>query len=145
MTTPLEVAKLAPAQYQALFAVSRALGEGEIPAALKHLVDLRVSQINGCAFCIDLHTTEALKGGEAKSRTDAVANWRASGAFSEAERTALAYAEALTRCDDAALAQSSPELARHYTPRQVAELTLVIGVINAWNRIGIAAHTVEFA
>ena len=94
MTTPLEVAKLAPVPYQALFAVSRALAEGEIPGALKHLVDLRVSQINGCAFCIGMHTAEALKGGEAKSRTDAVADWRASGAFSAAERAAFAYAEA---------------------------------------------------
>lgn len=145
MTTPLEVAKLAPVQYQGLFAVSRALGEGEIPAALKHLVDLRVSQINGCAFCINLHTTEALKGGEAKSRTDAVANWQASGAFTDAERAAFAYAEALTRCDETEIAAASRDLAAHFTHKQVAELTLVIGVINAWNRVGIAAHAVAFA
>lgn len=145
MTTPLEVAKLAPAQYQALFAVSRALGEGEIPAALKHLVDLRVSQINGCGFCIALHATEALKGGEAKSRTDAVANWYVSGAFTDAERAAFAYAEALTRCDEPAIAEASRGLGPHFTPRQVAELTLVVGVINAWNRVGIAAHAAAFA
>jgi len=145
MTTPLDVAKLAPDQYQGLFAVSRALEGGDIPVALKHLVDLRVSQINGCDFCIDMHTTQALKGGEAKSRTDAVADWRASGAFSDAERAAFAYAEALTSCAAVAIATAAPGLSGHFTQKQVAELTLTVGVINAWNRVGIAAHAAVLA
>ena len=87
----------APELYAALSNVSKALEHAGLPGGLNHLIDLRVSQLNGCAYCIGLHTSWALRDGERRERLEAVANWRDSALFTPDERAAFAWAEALTQ------------------------------------------------
>lgn len=112
---------------------------------LAHLIEVRVSQINGCAFCLDMHAQEARRWGETQQRLDCLAGWRDYPGFTPGEKAALAWAEALTL-----VAQNhAPEvlyqaLTAHFDERQIVDLTVVITVINAWNRlqIGMAATPV---
>jgi len=109
---------------------------------LLELVRLRVSQINGCAYCIDMHSTAARRLGVDDQRMHLLSAWREAGVFSDAESAALEWAEALTRLPagpetDAAYAQA----ARHFPTHRLAELTLVVADINAWNRVMTAART----
>lgn len=140
MTMRFDVSKQAPAAYEALYAVTRVLEAGALPKPLKHLVDLRVSQVNGCAFCINLHTSWALADGERQERLDAVAGWRDSNEFTPDERVALAWAEALTERRTGQFDALHGDLLRHFSETEVAELTMMVAVINAWNRVGIAGH-----
>ncbi len=117
----------------------RACGLGE---PLLELVKIRASQINGCAFCIDMHVTAARRLGMDEQRLHLLAAWREAPAFIAAERAALEWAEILTRLPngevpDAAYAQ----VGAHFTPGQVAGLTLAVAEINAWNRLMMAAST----
>lgn len=130
----------APDLYAALFAVSKALGETGLPGTLKHLIDLRVSQINTCAYCIGLHTDWARRDGESRERIAAVAEWSTSALFTPDERAAFAWAEALTRREHDHLDALHAELGRHFDRAQVGALTMAVAVINAWNRVGIASH-----
>ena len=109
-----------------------------IEPRLHALVELRVSQINGCAFCVDLHATEARAAGEGQQRLDCIAVWRECQFFNESERAALAWAEALTDISR----QGAPEilyedLKRHFSDEEVVDLTLIVAQMNAWNRLAI--------
>lgn len=109
-----------------------------IESRLHALVELRVSQINGCAFCVDLHATEARAAGEREQRLDCLAAWRECQFFGEAERAALAWAEAVTDLPR----QGAPEtlyedLKRHFSDEEVVDLTLIIAQMNAWNRLAV--------
>jgi len=130
----------APELYAALFNVAKALDHAGLPGGMKHLIDLRVSQVNGCSYCIGLHTGWALRDGERRERLDAVADWQGSALFTPDERAALAWAEALTRHEHARLDGLHAELARHFSRGQIAALTVAVAAINAWNRVGIASH-----
>ena len=105
---------------------------------LLELVKLRVSQINGCAYCLDMHSKDARAGGETEQRLHLLAAWREAPFYSAAERAALAWAEALTnlaqRHPDPALVQ---ELKTHFSDREIADLTLAITQINSWNRFAV--------
>ncbi|MGA4633815.1 carboxymuconolactone decarboxylase family protein [Pseudomonas solani] len=113
----------------------------DLPPALVHLVHLRASQLNGCAFCVRMHTREAREGGETSERLDRLVVWRHSGDFSAAEKAALAWTEALTRIDDerdyAVLRQA---LREHFSETQIAALTTQVAMINLWNRIQVSKH-----
>lgn len=126
--------------YQALYAVTNVLGEGALPHSLKHLIDLRVSQLNGCSYCIDLHTDWGKRDGETVERLAAVADWRNSALFTAAERAAFEWAEALTERRVAAIDGLHASLGEHFDRAGVAELTMMVAVVNAWNRVGIAFH-----
>ena len=119
-----------------------AAAKGHMPsvdAGLRALVELRVSQINGCAYCVDLHTTEARAAGEGQQRLDCLTVWRETPFFNEAERAALAWAEAVTRvADDGAPEDLFRNLGAHFTEKQTVDLTLIIAQMNAWNRIAIS-------
>ncbi|GAC1033352.1 carboxymuconolactone decarboxylase family protein [Pseudomonas sp. No.21] len=112
-----------------------------LPRALVHLVHLRASQLNGCAFCVRMHTREAREGGETSERLDRLVVWRHSGDFSAAEKAALAWTEALTRIDDerdyAALRQA---LRERFDETQISALTTQVAMINLWNRIQVSKH-----
>jgi AhpD family alkylhydroperoxidase len=138
MQPRLDYRKNAPEAYRAMLALERVLAEGPLPSRLRHLVKLRASQINGCAYCIDLHSKEARKDGEAQQRLDLLCAFRESPLFTEAERAALAWTEAVTDVSrtgapDAAYAA----LERHFDARQIAALGFVISTINAWNRLAV--------
>lgn len=106
-----------------------------------HLVRLRASQINRCAFCVKMHTKEAREDGETNERLDRVIVWDQVSDFSEKERAALAWTEALTVLDPRAnLGAFRARLREHFSEKELAILTANIGMINLWNRIGVSQH-----
>lgn len=143
MNTPrLPWTTLAPAQYKALAGVSQSLRESSIGGVLIELVQTRVSQINGCAFCLDMHARELRKAGESWKRMNAVAAWRETDLFTPKEAAALHWAETLTRLSDRPV-ESEPAfqaLRAHFTDQEIVELNWAIATINAWNRMAIGMH-----
>jgi AhpD family alkylhydroperoxidase len=116
------------------------LRDSAVPAATQELVRLRASQINGCGFCTDMHTKEALHAGESQQRLHLVAVWREAAVFTEAERAALELAEQGTRMADAAggvTDEAWANAAKHYDDDQLIALVSVIALINAFNRMNV--------
>lgn len=142
MNSPrLPYTTLAAGPYQALAQVSAALRTSSLGLPLLELVYTRVSQINGCGYCLDMHTRALRAAGEESRRLDTLAGWRECPFFSERERAALAWAETLTEvarngAPDAAFDALRP----HFDDREIAELTFAISVINAWNRVAVGMH-----
>jgi AhpD family alkylhydroperoxidase len=117
-----------------------ALHNSSLPAATQELVKLRASQINGCSFCTDMHTKEALHAGESQQRLNMVAAWREAKVFTEAERAALELAEQGTRIADAAGGVTDDAWAnavKYYDDEQLIALVAVIALINAYNRMNV--------
>ena len=103
------------------------------------MVRLRASQINGCAYCIDVHTSDARKAGESERRLSAVAVWRETPFFNETERAALEWTESVTLVASTRVPDEVWERVRqHFTPAELVDLTLLVNTINAWNRFAIA-------
>ncbi|WP_018412155.1 carboxymuconolactone decarboxylase family protein [Methyloversatilis thermotolerans] len=131
--------RLAADAFKTLYSLSDLLAHGKLDRKLVELVYLRVSQMNGCAYCLDMHATELRRLGEDSQRLDTVAGWRECGFFSDAERAALDWAESLTRIADSAPDDAQfAALQAHFDDAQIAELTFVVATINAWNRIAIS-------
>jgi AhpD family alkylhydroperoxidase len=121
-------------------AAGKALKDSPLPTATQELVALRVSQINGCAVCIDMHTKEAAAAGETSVRVNLVAAWREATVFTEAERAALELAEEGTRVADAAGGVSDEVwayVAKHYDEEQLTALVILISFMNTVNRLNI--------
>ncbi|BCH22346.1 alkyl hydroperoxide reductase AhpD [Mesorhizobium sp. L-8-10] len=138
-------AMILPGAMHALQALNAVTENGIVPARTIHLLHLRVSQINGCGVCVDMHPRMARKDGETDQRLFAVAAWRDTPYFTDAERAALALAEAVTRLSD----RSDPvpddiwaDAARHYDEQALAALLVSISVINVWNRLNAATRQV---
>jgi AhpD family alkylhydroperoxidase len=113
----------------------------ELDPQLRELVKIRASQINGCAFCLDLHLSDARAMGEDQQRLDTVGGWHDSPFFTARERAALALTESITRLADGPVADSVyAEAERHFDPPELAQLILAITAINAWNRMSVAAQ-----
>ncbi|MCE1237117.1 MAG: carboxymuconolactone decarboxylase family protein [Hyphomicrobiales bacterium] len=126
----------APEAYEALGALSRAVDATGLDKGLTELVKLRVSQINGCAFCVGFHLALARRVGVAQEKLDFVAVWREAGVFSPRETAALAWAERLTAMATAPFGDdASAALLSVFSPDEVIPLTVAIANINAWNRI----------
>lgn len=112
---------------------------GSISADLRAIVELRVSQINGCAYCVDLHSHEARAAGVAQRKLDCVAVWREAPFFDAAERAALDWAEAVTRIAEGGAPQALFDaLGAQFSDQQVVDLTLIIAQMNAWNRLAVS-------
>lgn len=125
---------------KSVHSVTKALAESALPASTRELVNLRASQINGCGFCIDMHTKEAELDGETQQRLQLVAAWRESTVFTEAERAALELAEQGTRLADAAGGVPDEvweRAAKHYDEEQLVALVCLIGIINLYNRLNV--------
>ncbi|MGW8353832.1 carboxymuconolactone decarboxylase family protein [Streptomyces wedmorensis] len=126
--------------FKHLMAAGRAVKESTVPAATQELVALRVSQINGCAVCVDMHTKDAAHAGETPLRLNLVAAWREATVYTEAERAALELAEEGTRTADAAGGVSDEVWARaalHYNEEQLVALVMHIGFMNLANRLNV--------
>jgi AhpD family alkylhydroperoxidase len=141
MTNPI---MLVPDAMQAAMALASAAKKGDVPAKTLDLVHLRVSQINGCSLCVDMHA-HGRQRDETDERMLAVAAWRDAPYFTDAERAALALAEAATRLSD----RSDPvpdeiwnEAAKHYDELQLATLVLNIALTNLWNRVNVTTRQV---
>lgn len=113
-----------------------------LASPVRDLVRLRASQLNGCAYCVDMHAKDARSAGEREERIDAVAVWRETPFYSQAERAALALTEAVTLCAESHVpAAVWDEAADVFGPAELAALVGLIVAINAWNRIGVATRT----
>lgn len=132
-----EFSRAAAPVRDALLALSRAVDASGLDNSLTELVKLRASQINGCAFCVQLHLNMARKLKIPAEKLDLVAVWREAGIFSERENAALAWTEAMTRLTETREAAEG-ELAKHFSPSEAMFLTVAIATINQWNRIAIA-------
>ena len=142
MTHPAFALTAATAPLMALGAAAKGAG---LPTTTIELVNLRCSQINGCSVCVHMHARDLRKAGETDERIDTVAGWRDTPWFTDAERAALALAEALTRLADRPEAvpdEVYAAAAEHYDEQQLAGLILSIGVVNLWNRLNIATGQV---
>jgi AhpD family alkylhydroperoxidase len=123
-----------------LISAGQAVSDSGLPTATRHLVEIRASQINGCAYCTDMHTKDAALAGESQVRLNLVATWREATVFTEAERAALELAEQGTRLADAAggvTDEAWANAAKHYDEDQLAGLVAQIAIINAWNRLNV--------
>ncbi|MGK7652242.1 carboxymuconolactone decarboxylase family protein [Roseovarius sp. B08] len=128
--------KRAKAGFEPMFAVETAIQGSTLEPLLIHLIKLRSSQINGCAFCIQMHVAEALKDGETPLRLHMLPAWRESGLYSARERAALGWTEALTRlADTGAPDEDWAAVEAAFDVDERAWLTLSIGAINLWNRV----------
>jgi len=137
-----------PDAFQALQALGKAVHNRGVPTETLELVNLRASQINGCSVCVDMHARDLKKAGETDERVFAVAAWRDTPYFTDAERAALALAEAVTRLSDRADSVSDEiweEAARHYDEEALAALTISIAQVNLWNRLNAATRQVAGA
>jgi AhpD family alkylhydroperoxidase len=131
--------KTAPSAQAALLAMGKAADESGLDKEIVELVKLRVSQINNCAFCLQIHLNVARKLGVTQEKLDLVATWHEAGIFSERECAALAWAETLTRLADHSVSDDAYDAVRkHFSEEQLVFLSVAIGTINAWNRLGAA-------
>lgn len=134
----------APDLMQAFLALNTAIESAGLEKSLMHLVKLRASQINGCAFCVDMHTREARKDGESEQRLYLTSAWHDSFLYSDRERLALGWTEALTRLGAETPDDASYEAMKvQFSEQELIQLTAVITMINTWNRLSIAFRAVH--
>lgn len=145
--TRIDLFAAAPDAAKRMYAFSQATTQSAEKAGIDtktlHLLEIRASQINGCAWCLDMHTRDARKNGETQRRIDLVTTWRETELFTEPERAALALTESLTRLAET---QSVPDevyeqVTKHFDEQQTGALIMSICVINSWNRMNVAART----
>ena len=136
----MDISRLAPEAYRHLLQLEGVIA-GKLDRKLFHLIKLRASQINGCAFCIGMHSDEALRDGDSPERLLLLDAWQESSAFSEKERAALLWVEELTRIAESHASKPAFDgLKRFFSEEEVAYLTLAGALINTWNRIAIASR-----
>ncbi|MBC7212136.1 MAG: carboxymuconolactone decarboxylase family protein [Pseudomonas sp.] len=134
----IEWAKHSPEAYKAMIGLEQALVASGLEHSLLELIRLRASQINGCAYCVNMHANDARKAGETEARLQTLSVWRETRYFSERERAALTWVESLTRLAERGAPQDEYQaLLEHFSAKEVANLTLAIATINAWNRFGV--------
>lgn len=145
MSPRLNPAALAPEAYRAMLALEKYLHASSLPQTTLGLVKLRASQINGCAYCVDMHSHDAKAAGETDERLYAVAAWREAPFFTPAERAALDFTEAATRMADHGHGVPDAvwaEAAEHHDEATMAALVFAVSTINAWNRVAVSCRTV---
>ena len=137
-TSRVNYAQVAPHAFKALLGLEKALGESSLEKSLHELIKIRASQLNACAYCIDMHTRDALKLGETPRRIFALSAWRETPFFTDRERAALLWTETLTLlAEKGAPEDIYKEVAEQFNDRELADLTFAIATINAWNRFGV--------
>ncbi len=144
----MSIRKPAADGLKAMYALEAYLNAGPVPRATLDLLRLRVSQINGCGYCVDMHAREAAEAGVSDRRVHGLAAWRDTPFYSDAERAALALAEAATRIADNPAGVPDDvwaEAAAHYDEESLAVLVMAIGSINTWNRINVTLRNAPAA
>jgi AhpD family alkylhydroperoxidase len=125
-------------------AATRQLDAAGVDHRLRELLRLRVSQLNGCAYCVDMHTTDARAVGETEQRLAGLPVWHETPFFTDAERAALAFAEAMVAMAETHVPRATYDaVAEHYSPEQVAALVALVVTVSAWNAIGVSTRTWE--
>ena len=135
--------KVAPGVFEAMFGLGNYLQNCGLEESLINLVCLRASQINGCAYCLDMHWKDLRAAGEAEQRLYGLDAWEESPYYSDRERAALAWTEAVTNLSEGHVSDEAYERVRRlFSEKELADLTLAIATINSWNRLNIAGRTV---
>jgi AhpD family alkylhydroperoxidase len=143
MQSRIDAAKVAPGAYKAMLGLEAYLHESGLELPLLRLIKLRASQINGCAYCIDMHWKDLRAIGEGEQRLYGLDAWHESPYYTDRERAALAWTEAVTRITEGHVPDDVYEKVRqHFSEKELADLTLAVATINAWNRLIIATRTV---
>jgi AhpD family alkylhydroperoxidase len=133
--------KAAPQAYEAMSGLQRAVDQSSLPRPLLELARMRASQINGCAFCLDMHSKDAVALGIPAEKLYVLEAWREAPFYTEQERAALEWAEALTLVADGHVPDEVyAAVSAHFSERELGELTMTLVAINAWNRIAISTR-----
>lgn len=139
MAQRIDLEKSAPDVFKRMLGFEALLKRGRIDSKLQELVKIRVSQINGCAYCLDMHTKDARQAGETEQRLYCLSAWRESPFYSERERAALLWAERLTRISEYEISDELFDQVRtHFDEEELVYLTMMINMINSWNRFAIS-------
>ena len=140
MSQRIDLYKPWPEGYKAMVALQKALDDSGFDKTIAELVKTRASQINGCAFCIDMHTRDARALGETEQRLYLLNAWRETGLYTDRERAALALTESVTLLADTNVPDDVvDEAKRHFSDAELAQLVFIISTINAWNRIAVTS------
>ncbi len=143
MKPRIDPSRHAPDAYKAMLAMEKYLASSSIEKPLRELVKLRASQINGCAYCIDMHWKDARAGGETEQRLYGLDAWEESPYYTDRERAALAWTDAVTRVADTHVPDAVYEHARsQFSEQELVDLTFAVAAIKAWNRQAIALRSV---
>lgn len=142
MSLRFDITRETPDLFNAVLKLNAAVEGSGLDSSLLHLVKLRASQINGCAYCVQMHTEEALNDHVPVHKLHLLPVWREAPGFSERERAALAWTESLTRVAETNVPDSAFDAVRQvFSKKEISELTVAIGLINIWNRIAVSART----
>ncbi len=134
----------APQLMNSVMTLKKAVDECGLEKGLLHLVNLRTSQINGCSYCVDMHSREAREDGESEQRVFLVSAWKESPLYTDRERAAFAWVEAVTRIADAGVSDEIYEKAlKHFTKEELVKLTVAISLMNTWNRLCVSFHAIH--
>jgi AhpD family alkylhydroperoxidase len=143
MQSRLEPQKVSPAAYHAMLALETFVRKSELEPLLLELVKMRASQINGCAYCLDMHSKDARAEGETEQRLYALSAWRETPFFTDRERAALAWTEAVTLVAEGHVPDAVyEEVRQHFSDEELVNLTMAVVTINGWNRLAIAFQAV---
>lgn len=143
MPQRLNYAQHSPALFKKLLDLSMTVKECGLETGLQYLVEIRASQLNGCAFCLDMHVKQAVIGGETALRLHHVAIWRESPLFSERERAAFQLTEALTRITEEGVSDEVfRQVREQFSEKETSDLIYLVATINAWNRLNVAVRGV---
>ena len=146
MESRLDYMKVRPDSYQTLLKLEGYATKSGLDKKVRELIKIRASQINGCAFCLDMHTKDALAAGETEQRIFLLNAWREAPIYSDAERAALALTEAVTVISNGGVSSALYQQVReHYDEGQFVDLIMVITAINSWNRMAISTGMVPGA
>src|SRR4051812_20266842 len=139
----IDLTKVSPGALNAMFGLEKYLQSSSLPQNLLLLLKLRVSQINGCAYCLDMHSKDLRASGETEQRLYLLDAWREAPFYNDRERAALAWAEAVSRVSETHVPDEVYEQARsQFTDEELVDLTLAVAAINSWNRLSIAFRAV---
>lgn len=143
MTQRINYAEQSPAMFKKFIEIGNVVNDSSIEPSIRHLVEIRASQMNGCTFCLDLHIKHARIDGERELRLHHLAAWRDSTLFIPRERAALAWTEALTRLPEGGVPQELYDRVRtQLSEKELSDLSFMIMMINAWNRINVGFTSV---
>jgi AhpD family alkylhydroperoxidase len=143
MQPRIDYRKYAQEPLQQLLAIEKYIAESGLEPKLIHLIKMRASQINGCAYCLDMHSIDARTAGESEQRLYTLEAWRETPFFSERERAALAWTEAVTLISQThAPDDVYADMQKHFSEKEIVDLTLVAAMINLWNRVAISLRAV---
>ncbi|MFB3789379.1 MAG: carboxymuconolactone decarboxylase family protein [bacterium] len=139
MSQRISYHQVAPEAVQALRGVSAYIKSCSIEAPLRFLVELRISQINGCVYCVTMHSREAREAGVSQSKLDCLPVWREAPYYEPRERAALAWAESVTLISQTGVPDEAYEEARrHFSEKELVDLTVIVGMMNLWNRMAVS-------